>query len=40
MIYSRKINEKSLNQILEEVSGIDFDSLKEIHDLNIRWDVF
>ena len=28
MIYSRKINEKSLNQMLEEVSGIDFETLK------------
>ena len=40
MIYSRKINEKSLNQMLEEVSRIDFETLKEIHDQNIRWDVF
>ena len=43
MIYTRKINENSLNQILEEVIGSDcqdFDTLKEINDLNVRWDVF
>ena len=40
IIYSRNNNEKSLNQMLEEVSGIDFKTLKERHDLNIRRDIF
>ena len=37
MIYSI---DKSLNQMSEEVSGIDSDTLKKINDSNLSWEVF